>query len=149
MLILPYLQESALYDRLDLTKPWDDPANLAITQAFMPTFYTCPSDTQVEPFSTNYVVIVDPNSAFPPGGESRGMGEIPDDVSNTLAVVETFGAGVHWAEPTDLQISSLGTLGSDHTGGIFVASYLDGHVVSIPTNSLSTVRSHVIVNDGQ
>ncbi len=42
MMMLPYVEESTLYDALDITKPAIDPINLPITSLPLP-LYTCPS----------------------------------------------------------------------------------------------------------
>ncbi|MEZ6119345.1 MAG: DUF1559 domain-containing protein [Pirellulaceae bacterium] len=41
-LILPFLEEQALYDSIDLTKPWDHPDNAAAYETRVPIF-ECPS----------------------------------------------------------------------------------------------------------
>ncbi|MEZ6115056.1 MAG: DUF1559 domain-containing protein [Pirellulaceae bacterium] len=136
VLILPYMEEFAMYEQLDLTKPWDDPVNLAVTQGNMPDFFRCPSDAQVAGVDyTNYMVVVDANSAFPPGGKEVKVGQIRDGISRTLGVIETAGPGVFWAEPTDVTLPELGKIGSDHAGGIFIGSHLDGSTSAIPADT--------------
>ena len=132
VLILPFLEEMEIYDQIDLTKPWNDPANLAVTQGKMPDVYRCPSDEQVARKDyTNYVVVVDANSAFPPGGKEIQLQDIRYGLSGTLGVVETAGPGVFWAEPTDITLPELKKLGSDHARGIVIGSFLDAHVATI------------------
>lgn len=150
VLILPYLEERGLYDQLDLTKPWDDPANLAITQSNMPPTYQCPSDAQVGgDTNTNYVVVVDETTAFPPGGTQKRIGDIRDGVSKTVAVLESAGPGVHWAEPTDVTLKELDQIGSDHVGGGFNAVFIDGHVTFLSDVTAADLRSLVGIDDGE
>lgn len=124
VLILPFIEEQALYSQIDLTKPWDDPVN-AVLQSQMPAVYRCPSDPDVGT-ETNYMVVVGPNTAFP-GSTGRKLREISDGTSNTLLVVESGGSGVHWAEPRDIdQANIMGLVGSSHAGGVITVTHCDG-----------------------
>ncbi len=40
-LILPFIEQKSLYDNIDLSKPWDDPANAILQTVSIPT-YACP-----------------------------------------------------------------------------------------------------------
>src|SRR6056297_1698819 len=40
-LILPFLEEQALYEQIDLSQPWDSPANAAAFET-IPIVYRCP-----------------------------------------------------------------------------------------------------------
>ncbi len=61
-LILPFLEQDALYDSIDLSKPWDDPANRMAANTVIPA-YACPSSAS-DPGMTNYVAVVDPSSVM-------------------------------------------------------------------------------------
>jgi prepilin-type N-terminal cleavage/methylation domain-containing protein/prepilin-type processing-associated H-X9-DG protein len=52
--ILPFLEQSAVSDRIDYTKPWDDPAsNLSKVDITIPT-YVCPSGIKKFPGKQDY-----------------------------------------------------------------------------------------------
>lgn len=52
--ILPFLEQSAVSDRVDYTKPWDDPAgNLSKVDVTIPT-YVCPSGLKQFPGKQDY-----------------------------------------------------------------------------------------------
>jgi len=138
VLILPFLEQRALYQRYDFDEPWDSPNNLAITNTAIPA-YTCPSHPPSggAPGSpeTNYMVIAGPGTVFD-AAKAASMRDIADGTSNTILVVEVAGTGVNWAEPVDLDASNLqfpnvtpGTTGPDsyHPGG-FNAALCDGSV---------------------
>ncbi len=98
-LILPFLEQQALYSQIDLTKPWNDPVNARFTETAIPT-YSCPS-LPIAKNQTTYKVVVDLRSAFP-GANGRLLSEIKDGTSNTLLVFESdIGSAVHWMEPED------------------------------------------------
>ena len=143
VLILPYLEEGALYAEYDMDKPWNSPENMAVT-ATMPGIYCCPSEPAESTF-TNYAVVVGPNTAFP-GTSTKKISHIKDGVSQTVGVVETTGTNIHWSEPVDIPIARVATDAcSNHAGGVTVVSHLDGSTAVVPGVS----PSDVIINDGQ
>lgn len=120
-LILPFIEQQAMYNQIDLSKPWNDPANAMFNNMVVPT-YACPS-SNLSPGSTTYQVVVDPSSVFP-GATSVKLTAVTDGTSNTLAVVESSPAdAVLWMEPGDLDLPTFigNTQGKTvHTGGFNV-----------------------------
>ncbi|MCC7338769.1 MAG: DUF1559 domain-containing protein [Pirellulaceae bacterium] len=100
-LILPFLEQSALYDSIDLSKPWDDPANAQAYARSVPVYH-CPSlGSGLSLGSTTYLGVVAPHGFFLPTG-SRRLSEIIDSPSDTLMVVEVPSVNsVHWMQPVD------------------------------------------------
>ncbi len=115
-LILPFIEQSNLFQQVDLTKPWDDPDNAILQQTEVPVF-RCPS-SKVAVGMTTYQIIDDPSSPFP-GEVPLKFSDIRDGLSNTLFVVETDEQdAVHWAEPKDQsQLSYLAAVKASHSGG--------------------------------
>jgi prepilin-type processing-associated H-X9-DG protein len=133
VLILPYLEQKALYDRYNFDEPWDGPNNRQLA-ALIPPPYRCPTDPTSGPASTttNYAAITGPGTMFD-GETSANFGTIKDGTSNTLIVVETT-AGINWMEPRDLDINQMTfqvnaspkEISSHHPGGAQVV-FADGH----------------------
>jgi hypothetical protein len=82
---------------------------------------------------TNYMVITGPGTVFE-GAEGCSIAKIMDGTSNTIMVVEVVGTGVNWADPRDLDVSSVSSPfspprpdapGSHHPGGM-QAALVDG-----------------------
>jgi len=66
--ILPFLEQSAVSDRIDYTKPWDDPAsNLSKVDITIPT-YVCPSGVKQFPGKQDYGGIL--GAYIKPSGEA-------------------------------------------------------------------------------
>lgn len=132
VLILPFMEQKALYDRYNFDEPWDGPNNRQLADMIPPP-YRCPSDP-AGPGSTttNYAAITGPGTVFD-GEMATTMPSITDGTSNTILVVETT-AGINWMEPRDLDISQMALqvnaspaeISSHHPGGAQVV-FVDGH----------------------
>jgi hypothetical protein len=127
-LILPFLEQSALYDSIDLEKPWDHPVNATARATSVPS-YSCPtyagpakSKNGNKDKYTLYLALVGESLAFKPK-EGRGFKEFVDGLSNTIILVEAnVDHAVSWMSPFDLDEAMLITLVGDqaktsHAGG--------------------------------
>src|SRR6185436_11242123 len=98
-LILPMMEQEPLYQKIDLSKPWDDPANKVAFDFSVPA-YSCPSATS-PPSHTTYMAVAVPGSCFKPT-EPRKLSEITDGHNSTMMVMEVDDKqAVHWMSPTD------------------------------------------------
>ena len=116
-LILPYLEQHALYEKIDLTKAWDDPANAAYHNMRIDVF-ECPS-SGVAPGSSNYLVVVDPSGIFH-GSNFCNLTDVHDGTDNTLLVVEVDKSlSVPWMSPSDIDMQTYldAQFKSQHEGG--------------------------------
>jgi hypothetical protein len=105
VLLLPYLEQYALYEQYDFSQPWDSPKNLALADK-MPEVYALHGNYEPGLTITNYLAVVGPETMWP-GPAPRQAEEITDEISSTILVVENVGAGVHWMSPRDLAFSSM------------------------------------------
>lgn len=146
-LILPFLEQKALYEQIDLSKPWDDPANDAALMTTIPV-YQCPSAALTEGHTT-YLAIVGPGCCFQ-STEPRRLSEITDGTDSTLMVMEVDPKrAVHWMSPTDateqevLNFAAVDQL--SHPGGaqaVFVSG--DIRFLSAKTRP-DVIRAHVSI----
>jgi prepilin-type processing-associated H-X9-DG protein len=146
-LILPFIEQQALYDSIDLSKPWDDPVNQQAAATVVHA-YRCPSAPGEASNTTEYQVVVDPRSLFP-GAESATFGSAIDGLSNTVMVVETpESLAVPWMSPHDCDMAEyLGYAQSNHTGGFNVAMG-DGSVRLIGSQTNTEVRQSMVTRNG-
>ena len=141
VLLLPYLGEQELYDKLRLDEPWDSEHNRRFHDQALP-IYQCPS-AELTPGQTTYSVVVGRNTAF-----QAAQGKSLDDLGmNLLLVVEREQAigrsgqpqSVCWMDPTSELVEALAFkginrkkegvigIGSPHPGGVNVG-FRDGSV---------------------
>jgi hypothetical protein len=107
VLILPFIEEQALYDQYRFDEPWDGPHNRTLADS-MPSVYRCPSEPRTNPPSTmtSYLAVVGPETVWP-GGKARSIRDVKDGTSQTLLIVESHGSGIHWMEPRDLHTGQI------------------------------------------
>ncbi len=147
-LILPFLDQGALYNSIDLTKPWDHPSNQKSRETNV-VGYRRPS-VSVPNGQTTYMALVGEQHALHPS-RGRKMSEIEDGTTNTLFVVEvTRDRAVHWMEPLDIDAEALLATGAEpgqsHVGG-FQAVFIDGATRFLSsTIDPTTLRSIATIN---
>ncbi|HEY3964713.1 MAG TPA: DUF1559 domain-containing protein [Planctomycetaceae bacterium] len=137
-LILPYLDHAPLYNSIDLSKPWDDPANEAAFNTHVAVF-DCPSDSGLRDPTTSsgprnyttYLASVGPNACFRLT-EPRLLSEITDGTPNTLMLIEVASdQAVPWMSPQDADEAMIMSIPAHpkltHTGGTH-AALCDGSV---------------------
>lgn len=148
-LILPYIEQKALYEQIDLSKPWNDPANLAAYETNIET-YRCPS-ADIPPFHATYKGLVG-SGLFFDSSQSRKIRDIKDGTSNTLMVVEVAQKdSVHWMTPEDVDEGFLTGIAEQtdfsHTGG-FQAALADGSVRYLSKNTAAETLDALITVAG-
>ena len=95
VLILPYLEEDALYKAYDFTEPWDGPKNKKLL-ATCPKEFVCPSDPRLNTSggtAVNYVAVVGRNAAWA-GAKPRKLADFTAGLSSTVMLVEVADSGI-------------------------------------------------------
>lgn len=134
-LILPFLEQKALYKQIDLSKPWDDPANQQVRDTPL-RFYECPSSRSDRGLTT-YFAVVAPGSCISPT-QGTFLGEIKDGRHRTLMLIEVSEKhAAHWMSPTDATEEMILNRKEDgnfsHPSGS-QAAFVDGSVRYLTTN---------------
>ncbi len=140
-LILPYLEQEALYKTIDLSKPWNDPANAKALETYVPVFH-CPAAAGPQN-TTTYLAIAGPDGCLILE-ESRRLAEITDAHEWTLMVIEADDENaVPWMAPVDARESlamNLGPTTKLHHAGGTNAGFVDGSVRFMKANTSTSVR---------
>jgi type II secretory pathway pseudopilin PulG len=148
-LILPYLELGSLYQTIDLSKPWSDPANAKARETFL-SIYRCPEMTGTSN-TTTYLAIVGPNACLLPS-EPRHLRDISDAPEKTLMVIEAGDENaVPWMTPVDADEALVQRLRPDmklhHRGGTN-AAFVNGAVMFLKASVPATVRRALISISG-
>jgi hypothetical protein len=156
VLILPFLEQEAIYDRYRFDEPWDGPNNRKLHDLIVGT-YACPSHAK-QGHSTAYVAVVGAETSWR-GAEPTRSEDIADGASRTVMVVEVAAAAIHWMEPRDLEFGRMsfaiggpeGSAGAaSHHPNIAHALFADGTVRMLPQKTApATVRGLLTVAGGE
>jgi hypothetical protein len=147
--ILPFLEESALYERFRLDEPWDSPHNRALLKE-MPRVYAPVRHGGTAPYATNYQGLVGPGAMFQ-GREGTNIRDFIDAARPTLMIVEAAHP-VPWTKPEDTPYDAgtpLPKLGGPFDDG-FYAALADGSVRFAGRKvAPETIRALVSGGDGK
>jgi hypothetical protein len=144
--LLPYLDETPLFNQFNKDEPWDSAQNKPLADR-MPKIFLTPG---AAPNHTG-VVRFDHEGAFPVGSSQR-IASITDGTSNTIfcAVVDGKSA-VPWSKPVDYPYDPANpAAGLLDMGGTFLVALCDGSTPSIQTTiSTKTLNNLIMRSDGQ
>jgi uncharacterized lipoprotein NlpE involved in copper resistance len=150
VLILPYLEQEALYRQFHLDEPWDSEHNKQLIEC-IPTVYRSPGSKAALGI-TNYLTVRGPNTIFP-GKDAISFQDVTDGSCNTLMVVEVSDQkAVVWTKPDDFEYNEsdplAGLVGLRSEG--FLAALCDRAVLLIPSSvEKETLRRLFVRNDGK
>ena len=130
--ILPYLEESKLYEEFHLDESWDSEHNIQLLSK-MPHVFANPN-LELEN-RTVYLGFEGNDTAF--GDKPIGFAQILDGTANTILAVEANeDAAVNWSAPQDIPFDpalDVNAVGNLRPGG-FNALLLDGSVRFFPNS---------------
>lgn len=132
-LILPYVEQQALYELIDLTKPWNDPVNQVAFKTAVPT-YTCPQSGDGE-YGTTYFAYVDEHRCVRFGGNTPGEAKAAIDFNGICIVELDDSKAVPWMQPIDTEREKMWSFLAGkkfpHQNG-FTIALADGSVRFLP-----------------
>ncbi|MDO5580467.1 MAG: DUF1559 domain-containing protein [Planctomycetia bacterium] len=131
-LLLPFLGEMDLYEKIDFNEPWDSEKNSLLYERTMIPF-CCPCEKNPEKGFCSYSVVMGDNTLFPsPSANSRNAGSEKKGMSDLILIVERPDP-VLWMDPSreltldEIRSSSAFPIGSrNHSGALAV--FADGSV---------------------
>ena len=104
VLILPFLDQKALYEQFHLDEPWDSPHNRTLI-ARMPDVFKCPAgdDALASAGKTRYLAPRGESTVLR-GAEPVDIRDITDGTSNTIMAIDAGDEhAVVWTKPDDWQ----------------------------------------------
>jgi hypothetical protein len=99
VLLLPYLEQSEVYNAYNFSEPWNGPNNSKLAGRIGSIFRR--HDSNEDPTKTSFVAIVGAETAFPVARALK-LEDIGDGTSNTIMFVEIPNSDISWMEPRDL-----------------------------------------------
>jgi hypothetical protein len=148
VMILPFMEQKALYNLYRFDEPWDGPNNSKLL-SMVPIQYRHP-EVPVGSTNTPYLAITGEEAMFQPSKDTPLSG-VRDGLANTIMIVESNSA-VPWTKPEDLAYASdqpLPALGGFSEEG-FHAAFGDGSVRFISkTIAESVLRALMTARGGE
>ena len=143
--LLPLLDQQPLFERFNLSEPWDSPHNLELVK-FMPEVYFTEGDGEGE---TRYMVFSGDHTLFPEG-RSLSLRHVRDGTSNTILLVHSGGAKpVTWTKPEDIPFDLTSPFqGIGLLNGRIEATLASGSTISIPGNVAPEILSALVTPHG-
>jgi len=145
VLILPYIEQNALYEQIRLDEPWDSDYNRQF-HAKTPSVFQCPSARLPEivhvpaPGGSFYSVVYGAETAFT-GSQPTRFEDMKAGTSNTIVLVERRHP-VNWMDPSreityetaikGINVDAMGI--SSYHPGVVLAAFGDGRVQTVSEN---------------
>lgn len=152
VLILPYLDQMAIYNQFDKSKAWDSPENLALSNMMLPVFVS-PGEVS----GCSYFGVAGKGTVFEEGRAIK-LSDVTDGTANTIGVVEVKGLNHSWAEPFDIDIDTqFSLLAGQGVGQVpqpgvnpgIQMLRLDGSLMTIINPPESMIRSMASIRGGE
>lgn len=152
VLILPYIEGIAIYEKYRFDEPWDGPNNRRLADQ-MPRTFAFPDTHKEGQRISNYLAVVGPETLWP--GAKPFEGEPKDGRNSTVLFVENHGLDVHWMEPRDLTFADM-SFELQHPHGVSsrytkpAVAMADGSVRSVePGLDPAALRAMLTANGGE
>ncbi len=149
--ILPFLDETALYDDFHLDEPWDSEHNRRLIDK-MPAVFASPT-SKLNGGRTNYLAIRGPDPVIADAEKGTRIADIHDGTSNTILFVEVDDdLAVTWTKPDDFDWNAddpAKGLGNLQPGDIFLAVFCDGSAQAISKTIDKNVLAALFTKSGK
>ncbi len=152
VLILPYLEQKALYDQFHLDEAWDSPHNRALISK-MPEVFHCPAEKAalVAEGKTRYLAARGAGTILR-GAEPVSIRDITDGTSNTIVGIDAGDDhAVVWTKPDDWEFDpepGIESIFRSHTPGGINAMFADGSVRYLPATIAPAVLRALLSRSG-
>lgn len=144
--LLPFLEESELYEKYDQNEMWNSDKNLALaneTPSVFRSYFSDCSDGR-----TPFVAIVGEKTVFP-DDRNVAFRDITDGASNTILFIADYENPVKWSEPVDVTLDEFLERYADRSDAVLHVVMADGGLLELHEVSASTLKRLAERNDGQ
>jgi len=102
VMVLPCLEQAALYSEFHLDEPWDSPHNKTLIGR-MPDIFKSPGAKSSQPGMTTYQTVMGDDTIFEANGGKVSASDVTDGMSNTVMVIDASPEfETIWTKPGDL-----------------------------------------------
>ncbi len=102
VMVLPYLEQFALYNEFKLDEPWDSPHNKSLIGR-MPDIFKSPGVKSSKPGMTTYQTVMGDDTIFEANGGKVSFRDVGDGLANTAMVIDASPEfETIWTKPGDL-----------------------------------------------
>lgn len=107
VLLLPYLDQEALYEQYKFDEPWDGPNNRKLHFERV-DYYQSPADSgwTYKTRFTSFLAVTGKGTIWGKN-KSLSISDVTDPHDSTIIVAEVAESGIHWMEPVDISLESL------------------------------------------
>jgi RNA polymerase sigma factor (sigma-70 family) len=147
VLILPYIEQDALFKEFKLDEPWDSETNKKLLDKMPRVYRTFDADKKAT--KTYYQVFSGPGTAFEPGKKLK-ITQVTDGTSNTLGVIEA-GPAVEWTKPADINYDAKKAFPRPvgRFANTFLVGMMDGSARALKPDLKDEVFRHLVeIADG-
>ncbi len=152
VLLLPYLDELALYKKFHLDEPWNSEHNKKLIARMPRVFDSTAAPRLSAAGKTTYLAPLGEQLMFPPGKEGLRIADVTDGTAKTIFLVDADDAhAVPWTKPDDLEIDlNDPAAGLATRFGGYLTAFVDASVHLLPrTIDKSTLRALFTRNGGE
>jgi prepilin-type processing-associated H-X9-DG protein len=152
VLILPFLDQQALYDQFHLDEAWDSPHNRTLISK-MPATYRCPAEVAALAVlgKTRYLAPRG-DSGIMHDGKGVSLRDITDGTSSTIITIDAGDEhAVEWTRPEDWQFDpepGIESIFRSHAPGGINAAFADGAVRFIRATIAPVVLRAMLSRNG-
>jgi hypothetical protein len=114
VLLLPFLEQAALYNAYNFAEPWDGPNNRKLADQIGSIYLRSGLESD-QARTTSFVAVVGPQTAWP-GATPSSDKDLSDGLHETLLVVEVPDGKFQWMEPKDLRFDDMTFRVNDGSG---------------------------------
>ncbi len=114
VLILPFLEQSEVYNAYRFDEPWDGPNNRKLAGKVGSIFLRSGLDPATRQ-TTSFVAVVGRETAWP-GEKALTFDEIGDGTRDTIMIVEVPDGSIPWMAPADLEFDRMSFRLNDKKG---------------------------------
>ncbi len=130
VLILPFMEQQALYNQFNLSEPWDGPNNIKLLSS-IPGPFKCPDHPDDQQTGrSKCAAITGPGTMFP-GATSVRFSDVSDGTANTVMLAEVESVTIPWTAPIDLDIRTMSFVLNDPTKPSISSPHFSGPLVTM------------------